>query len=62
MRTYLDRRGRIVERGIYSEENPTLLSDRGAVRTECVAMARSRRSYGRAQALLKTKLPRWTKA
>lgn len=53
---YLDRRGREIDRGIFSEENPTLRG--GAVRTRCVAVARSRRNYGRASQLLAQKLGR----
>lgn len=56
---YLDRRGKVIRRGIFSERTPTVV--RPAVRTACVATARSRRNYGRAQELLKQKLgPGWT--
>lgn len=53
---YLDKRGREIRRGIFSEENPTII--RPAVRTRCVATARSRRDFGRAQRLLVQKLGR----
>lgn len=53
---YLDRQGREVSRGIFSEERPTLLTSKGAVRTRCVAKSTSRRNYGRAEEILKSKL------
>jgi len=56
---YLDRHGKVVRRGIFSERSPTIARGR-AVCTKCLAVARSRKNYGRARELLAQKLgPSW---
>lgn len=50
---YIDARGRVLRRGIFSEASPSIASDLGAVQTREVHRLTSRRSFGHAAACLR---------